>query len=403
MNVIYEIDEGIYNQPDYKKTSIYIKGQKWFYDLTHKEGNSLDKSLMGYIGGEQTKHTIIVAYTPNTIQGYKSDNRLYRKKDGSSVYLYSVFKDELSLYEYMKNMNVENRCFYEVILGKTQQKIKFDIDIAKDNLTDTEFNKIFNDVFNELISGIVSTFNDLDFVYDLNNIMLFTSHSENKKSGHVILDRVNVNSNKQAEKFYKDVMIYCPNYKQYIDHKIYNSNQQFRLYLSSKIGQNRIKKFMPSFVYKNKLYKYKIDYIDYHNKLPNTTDEEKEFRNKFKEIKIFIGSLINYIDYPCINIELEQKEATIHERINNENIEGLINVINRDYKNIYKFDKITTDGSICLKRLIPSYCNVCKRIHHNIDSFIYTKDKQYFLNCRRSNIPTLLNYTETIKIDIKLN
>jgi hypothetical protein len=160
---------------------------------------------------------------------------------------------------------------------------------------------------------------------------------------------------------------------------------------------------MPSFVYKNKLYKYKIDYIDYYNKLPNTTDEEKEFRNKFKEIKIFTGSLINYIDYPCINIELEQKEVMIHERINNENIEGLINVINRDYKNVYKFDKVAADGSICLNRLIPSYCNICKRIHHNIDSFIYTKDKQYFLNCRRSNIPTLLNYTETIKIDIKLN
>jgi hypothetical protein len=403
MDIIYKIDEGVYNQPDYNKTSVYIKGQRWFYDLTHKKENSIDKSLFGYIGNEQTKHSIIVAYTPNTIPGYYNDNRLYRQRNGKKVYLYSVFKDELSLYEYMKNMNVENRCFYEVIIGKTQQKIKFDIDIAKDNLTDTEFNKIFNEVFNELMSGIVSTLNDLDFVYDLNNIMLFTSHNENKKSGHVILDRVNVNSNKHAEKFYKDVMIYCPNYKQYIDHKIYNSNQQFRLYLSSKIGQNRIKKFMPSFVYKNKLYKYKIDYIDYYNKLPNTTDEEKEFRNKFKEIKIFTGSLINFIDYPCINIQLEQKEATIHERINDKNINGVLAIIDRDYKNIYKFDKVSIDGSICLNRLIPSYCNVCKRIHHNIDSFIYTKENQYFLNCRRSNIPTLLNYTEPIKIDLKLN
>jgi hypothetical protein len=131
--------------------------------------------------------------------------------------------------------------------------------------------------------------------------------------------------------------------------------------------------------------------------------KKKNLETNLKEIKIFTGSLINYIDYPCINIQLEQKEVSIYEKINNENIEGLIDVINRDYKNVYKFDKITNDGSICLKRLIPSYCNVCKRIHHNIDSFIYTKDKQYFLNCRRSNIPTLLNYNEPIKIDIKLN
>lgn len=402
MSVIYGFDDCIYNQPDYNKTSIYIKGQRWFFELTHKKENKLDKSLMGNIGGEQNKHSIIVAYTPNTVPGYYNDNRLYRKKDGKEVYLYSVFKDELSLYEYMKNMNVENRCFYEVILGKAQQKIKFDIDIAKGNLTDTEFNKIFIDVLDELINGIVSTLDDLDFVYDLNNIMLFTSHNENKKSGHVILDRVNVNSNIHAEKFYKDVMTFCPNYKKYIDHKIYSSTQQFRLYLSSKIGQNRIKTFVPSFVYKNKLYKYKIDYIKYYNKLPNTTDEEKEFRNKFKDIKIFIGSLINYIDYPCININLEEKEIPIHEKINDENINGIIKVIEKEYLNTYKIDKIM-NGIICIKRINPSYCSICKRIHNSIDGYVFTKNKQYFLNCRRSNKSTLLHYTEPIKINLKLN
>ena len=118
------------------------------------------------------------------------------------IYLYGIFKDEVSLYDYMNTMTVENKCLYEVILGKQLQKPKFDIDINKNNLTTEEHNKLFMDVIHDLINGIEETLDDLDVNYNLKNIMLFTSHNENKKSAHIILDRINVCNNNDAKQFY---------------------------------------------------------------------------------------------------------------------------------------------------------------------------------------------------------
>jgi hypothetical protein len=323
------------------------------------------------------------------VKGYKNDLRPYRQNDGKQVYLYGIFKDEVSLYDYMENMDVENRCFYEVILGSQQQKPKFDIDISKGTLTDEEHHKIFMRTLSDVFNGIEEVFDDLDTYYDLNNIMLFTSHNENKKSAHIVLDRINVCNNNDAKEFYKQVIKYCPDTYKYIDSAVYSQLQQFRLFKSSKMGHNRIKEFIPSFVNKNKLVKYNIDYIKHYEKLPNTTEEQKEFRKRFKGIKILIGSLINYIKYPTIKFEQKEQKEIIRDKIEDDKIDVVINIIDTKYKNIYTYDKII-NGLICIKRIIPSYCNICKRTHNNIDGFIFIKEGKFYLNCRRNEKSTLL-------------
>ena len=225
--------------------------------------------------------------------------------------------------------------------------------------------------------------------YDLNNIMLFTSHNENKKSAHIVLDRINVCNNNDAKEFYKHVIKYCPTTSKYIDCAVYSQLQQFRLFKSSKIGQNRIKEFIPSFVNKNKLVKYNIDYIKHYEKLPNTTEEEKEFRKRYKGIKILSGSLINYIKYPTIKFEQKEQKEILRDKIEDDKIDEVINIIDTKYKNIYTYDKII-NGLICIKRLIPSYCNICKRTHNSIDGFIFIKEGKFYLNCRRNEKSTLL-------------
>ena len=378
-----------YNQPDYNKNYVYINNHKWYFKLIHDDYRNQNISLIGSIGGEQPKHSIIIAYTPHTIKGWKNDLRPYRQNDGKQVYLYGIFKDEVLLYDYMNTMTVENRCFYEVVLGKQLQKPKFDIDINKNNLTTEEHNKLFMDVIHDLINGIEETLDDLDVNYNLKNIMLFTSHNENKKSAHIILDRINVCNNNDAKQFYNQVIKYCPNTYKYIDNAVYSTTQQFRIYKSSKIGQNRIKQFIPSFIYKNKLIKYDIDYIGYYNKLPNRTEEEKEFRNRFKNIKILGGSLINFINYPTINFEKKEEKEITRDAIADDKINDVINIIDVKYKNVYTYDKIS-NGIIYIKRLIPSYCSICKRVHNSIDGYIFIKDAQYYLNCRRSSKSLLL-------------
>ena len=249
---------------------------------------------------------------------------------------------------------------------------------------------IFMDVIHDLINGIEETLDDLDINYDLKNIMLFTSHNENKKSAHLVLDRLNVNNNNDAKEFYKQVIKYCPTTCKYIDNAVYSQTQQFRLYQSSKIGQNRIKQFIPSFMYKNKLIKYYIGYIEHYNKLPNTTEEDKEFRKRFKNIKILSGSLINFINYPTINFDKKIiRDVIVRDEIKDDKINDVVNIIDVKYKNVYTYDKIC-NGTIYIKRLMPSYCSICKRIHNSIDGYIFIKDTQYYLNCRRSSKSLLL-------------
>ena len=99
--------------------------------------------------------------------------------------------------------------------------------------------------------------------------------------------------------------------------------------------------------------------------------------------------MINFINYPTINFEKKEEKEITRETIADDKINDVINIIDVKYKNVYTFDKIS-NGIIYIKRLMPSYCSICKRVHNSIDGYIFIKDAHYYLNCRRSSKSLLL-------------
>jgi len=56
-----------------------------------------------------------------------------------------------------------------------------------------------------------------------------------------------------------------------------------------------------------------------------------------------------------------------------------------DYFKCFRVD-IKDKNSILLKRLLPSFCSVCNRIHHNQNSFVFvTINGNIMLNCMRND------------------
>lgn len=378
-NFYMEWKYNAYDIPNYKKGSIYIKGKKWYFKCKDDE-NDNSISLMKDIK-DCPYGSYIICYTPNKRE---VDTRLFRQKNGTEVRLYSCFRDEISLYDYMDSMTSDNKCFYEMILGKTRQKPKFDIDIETDKI------EIFDNTRNTLIESILIVLDKHNIKYNLNNLMLFTSHGDKKKSGHIILDKLSHLNNEEAQYFYDEVVLLCGDYKQYIDHKVYSKKQQFRIVGSSKLGADRIKTFNRSFVYKEKLYIYNMDYASHYNKLPNITEENKAFRKRFKNVKILLGSLISFSNYETIKMKFpETKNNIVYDKINDIDIDKALKLINKDDFQ-YVNSNNSNNGIIELRRLKPSLCPTCNKKHMKENAYLFIKDNNVYFNCRRNTKSTKL-------------
>jgi hypothetical protein len=131
------------------------------------------------------------------------------------------------------------RCFYEVIQGHRTQKLKFDIDSTNVEQAEQEFPM--------MLKAIEDTFYN---VYKMRltprALVTCTSHSDAKRSWHIIINGYCVSSNVQAKAFYNKVWEMAPKTKTEtgnpcLDPNVYSSLQHFRLLGSAKQGSNRVK------------------------------------------------------------------------------------------------------------------------------------------------------------------
>ena len=87
------------------------------------------------------------------------------------------------------------------------------------------------------------TLNDFNVIIDIStDILIFTSHNENKKSYHIIIDHYYHMNNLEAKAFYNEIISkISPNFTKFIDHSVYSSIQQYRIVGSQKVNSNRPK------------------------------------------------------------------------------------------------------------------------------------------------------------------
>lgn len=292
---------------------------------------------------------------------------------------YYVFNDYIEYAEYIININEKYRCFHEVITNNLQ-KMRFDIDIDNKDIN-------INDIIDEIISASITYLKKYGIILNLSSDVIITeSCSENKISYHIIIDNYCVRDSENAKIFYNFVVSRIKTkYKKYIDNAVYKNIQNFRILGNQKFGTNRIKKFVESWKYKNNTINYCYKF--------NTDDEFRKLLLQLNATLITETSGCKVIPY---KINRKNNESKLSD-CNIENINKTLDIItnNKIFNNLKVLNVI--ENIITLRRIAPSYCDICKRVHEHENPYIKITDEACELYCRRNNKPLILKKFEVTK------
>lgn len=356
-----------------------INGRKWCHYIKQRPGST----------------SIYDWFKPNEI---KPSNLLVCWAHKKYPRLYSLFDSHQTFLDYQNALKEPDRNFFEVILGHFAQKSHFDLDIPIDAVPiGTDLLVEANKLLGNLIMQIVEEYRLLGISIDISkDILVFSSHTQqgiqqgiqqgtsnakaSKCSYHVIVNNYYHSDNKQAGLFYKAVITAlnkkCTKLTNCIDSSVYKTVQQFRLVGSQKADSGRVKRLIKSIDIDGKEYKLNqsIAFSDTlvvanvskcKQMVPDILDGKDAKNSKVK----YDGDISNELVEQALKIVKEQGVA-----------KGLM------------FDKC--EGSfIILKRVNPSKCYICKRIHEHENSFLSVFPELFaekptgfhlvYYNCRR--------------------
>lgn len=383
---------------------------KWCYTLNSEKDKH---ALIKLYTPQEIDEGLIIAYTP----GYKEGIVGTTHDDGKSRLFFALFKSYIEFYEYYKK-TYKTPYFYEVILGNHRQKPKFDIDIKVDDIIALTPNTITNedietltDIFAQTIISsiihIIVTTSNITEQQIREKIMIFTSHSNIKRSFHIVVDGFyhdshnNISPNQEAKSFCEKVCehiitlpaiysIECKDLVKFIDKSVYNSTQQFRTFMSCKIDTLRYKVFHDNY--------NSFRDIPYKFSSPDLTPE-------IKLLEILQNSLISKINNDCIPLPYYKTNCAPKIRnpfdtiITDVFVENCMNRLNLVMPN-HPFIVLSYESNIIgLRRLRPSWCPCCKITHENNGSIIRITNNKIYWDCRRreyhgNNPPLDLGYTD---------
>lgn len=249
---------------------------------------------------------------------------------------------------------------YEVIRGDRAQKPFFDLDIEADELDGLNPYSVLEDLIECIMKSNVSK----------NSILVCETHCPNKSkySFHVIVQRM-MSSCRHAGRF-AEIVRSKMRYPQFVDDGVYNKNRQFRLVYSSKL---------------------RID-EDGNIKTPRVKKINRKYTtcrlndNRFDILSTFISN-VAFLEYLDVDIpDIKPRRICDIEELSKEQCAEIEKMI-PDYAEIEKME----GQIITLKRIRPSFCEVCERIHHHQNPYLYiTFDSLVEICCRRSSQRTIL-------------
>lgn len=289
--------------------------------------------------------------------------------EGNGYKQFAVFRGALELYDFCINQPDDKRCLFEIIRGYLYQKIYFDVDIALDELS-KQFNHTREQKIN--ISKQIPRFLSECIIklrpeIATTDIMVFTSHSNNKRSFHIVVDRWCVTSAKQNRRFFECVMAYIPApWRQYFDSSMYKSIQQFRLYMSTKFGKGRMKILDPT---------------------DSTWVPDDGISREECNRQVFLCSLITRTDNCYVlPFDEEEEEDVEYDTIDVNDVEAvkLFEIIKTmPYAGCFSIVE-RKNNLVVMKRLMPSFCSVCETTHDNENPcVVVSPNGNVNLDCRR--------------------
>lgn len=272
---------------------------------------------------------------------------------------FTIVKNFIEFRELINSTPDQDRCFYEIIFGNQPRKIYFDIDVKiKENID-------YDDIIKNLKHSINALIGKTDTV-----IFVYTSHTKEKKSYHVVVQNYYLNDKDESKCFYEETMKHIkPKYKEFIDSAVYSSVQQFRSLGSRKFGKDNIKK------------------LD-----ENLSEGMIEIANeKMKKNIMFKCSLIGNID-SCIYLQgyapIKEIKKIETGYASEDDWKAVMDMLEQYYPSTFKFEKtLFSDGNllIILKRLRPYCCGICDRVHENENGFVVVMgvNRDICFDCRR--------------------
>nr|QBK91138.1 MAG: DNA primase [Pithovirus LCPAC202] len=355
-------------QKKYQKKYEYINGRKWYYYLKPNKKKRKVLALLSQHSWDQVNDGMVIHLATK-------DTRLF-----------TLFQNPFQFLEYEKNITPSKRCFFETVFGQSQQKPHFDIDIDLTKETSPRINQEVNEMMNELILAIILVLEEAGIFLDLERDMLiFTSHGLKKKSFHIVIDHYYHSDHKEAKAFYQLVVSKVHfRYRHWIDGMVYSSLQQFRLEGSQKSNSGRVKTLQEEWKLNGSIIKYKF--------------AETPINPIHQRGMIFSASLLSYNRtgqlIPSFIIPVDPTSKINYDSLSLTDREGMmalemvaklagVSISHPAFP--YQYIK-TERGLVVLKRIHPSNCRVCNRIHENENPYliIVGENKNVYFDCRRN-------------------
>ena len=302
---------------------------------------------------------------------------------GDPIKNFGVFRSAFTLFTKCLETILPLRCFFEIIRGNLSQKHYVDIDIKlEDDPLDIPYSHTVEEKVNisdiivkEYISAILTLRPEIQ----TNDILVFNSNSNSKRSYHIVIDRWYFPSATQNKEFFNECMQLIPiSHRKYFDDRMYKKIQQFRLFLSTKCGKNRMKT------------------ID----SQSTWKFEGELKSNYAILKeIFYASLVtNTGGCRLIPYKYKERMENVPSRdLENKEYNAILSLF-KTFKDSSNFEILGLKGTlISLKRRCPSYCEVCQRRHDSENPFLFLSfDNNLYFNCRRNDNSTLIGNIDLI-------
>lgn len=292
--------------------------------------------------------------------------------------LFALFPSYINFTRFHLSLPPEKRCFFEIILD-SYQKPHFDLDFSPGVEHVDEY-------FNYFLEIMISTFEELFSPLNLStDILIFTSHGA-KKSFHVIIDNYMHFDNFEAKEFCLRIREKLPEeVKPYLDTSVYSKKQQFRIVGSQKKESGRIKTLLSPWSYKGQRVEYCF---------------RQEPINEGHKLNLLLeASLVSYIgNCALLSYLIKQKEPEItsSEEISSEMAKKAFGLLAQK-ANVLTFPGGKEGGFaslpyeirdvvrnvVVLKRLRPSMCRICRRIHYHENPYLIVKQGHVYFDCRR--------------------
>ena len=364
------------------RSFVFIRGKRWYYRLIPNNHNIKEKNFQsGYVRCLTDEHPIETLENKLVI-GFES-----LRGDGKSSRTFAVFDSYIELFHYQKDIPISHKNFYEIIIGQFPQKPHFDIDIKKKEIYPEEnIIELSEKVKDSLINTIFFVCNEKSIKLNISkDILIYQSHSDDyeKCSFHIVVHHYCHTDNHQALAFYKKIVEIMPEkYSKYIDHSVYSSKQNFRLLGNQKIGSGRPKFFQNPMRYQGKYIKHVYD-VNFKNEI----DLEKKVNlEKLECLKESLVSWVNDCEYlPSFQGEEERTKKRNYEDLGDLSPETIKEAEKFIGSKDFPFIVRDIKGSvISLKRLRPSFCEICNRVHENENPYMLVVENNLYFCCRRN-------------------